>query len=116
MESICLAARASHTVPVPCLDAYTTFPLEVHEEKVHNNVYASSTAETTRYGPQFISAAVERGARNVMERRSQYVGRRGKRIFPNESLGDHDGARLSRIRIFLREGGPRILCMRWVHG
>src|ERR1041385_1296548 len=86
-------------------------PLEVHEEKVHNNVYASSRAETTRYGPQSISAAVERGARNVMERRSQYVGRRGKRIFPNESRGDHDGARLSRIRIFLRAGGPRILCM-----
>src|SRR3954463_8967483 len=65
-------------------------PLEVHEEKVHNNVYASSRSEKTRYGPQSISAAVERGARNVMERRSQYVGRRGKRIFPNESRGDHD--------------------------
>src|ERR1041385_2938196 len=87
-------------------------PLEVHEEKVHNNVYASSWAETTRYGPQSISAAIERGARNVMERWSQYVGRRGKTIFPNESRGDHDGARLSRIRIFLRAGGPRILCMR----
>src|ERR1041385_8394297 len=87
-------------------------PLEVHEEKVHNNVYASSRDEKTRYGPQSISAAVERGARNVMERRSQYVGRRGKIIFPNESRGDHDGARLSRIRIFLRAGGPRILCMR----
>src|SRR3954467_858749 len=87
-------------------------PLEVHEEKVHNNVYASSRAETTRYGPQSISAAVERGARNVMERQSQYVGRRGKTIFPNEIRSDHDGSRLSRIRIFLRAGGPRILCMR----
>src|SRR4051812_6711029 len=87
-------------------------PLEVHEEKVHNNVYASSKPETTRYGPQSISAAVERGARNVMERRSQYVGRRRKRIFSNERRSDHDGARLSRIWIFLRAGGPRILCMR----
>src|ERR1041385_1336053 len=112
MESICLAARAAHTVPSPCLYAYTTFPLEVQEEKVHNNVYASSRAKTTRYGPQSISAAVERGARNVMEIRSQDLGRRDKRIFPNEIRGDHDGARLSRIRIFLRAGGPRILCMR----
>src|SRR4051812_45040133 len=112
MESIRLASRAAHTVPGPCLYAYTTFPLEVHEEKVHNNVYASSRAETTRYGPQSISAVVQRGARNVMERRSQDVGRGSKIIFPNESRGDHDGARLSRIRIFLRAGGPRILCMR----
>src|SRR3954465_5640549 len=66
-------------------------PLELHEEKVHNNVYASSRAETTRYGPQSISAAVERGARNVMERRSQYVGRRGKRIFPNETRVEKTG-------------------------
>src|SRR4051812_6873415 len=29
-------------------------PLEVHEEKVHNNVYASSRDKTTRYGPQSI--------------------------------------------------------------
>src|SRR3954469_22539756 len=98
MESIRLAARAAHTVPGPCLYAYTTFPLEVHEEKVHNNVSASSRAETTRYGPQSVSPTVERGARNVMERRSQYVGRRRKKIFPNESYDDHDGARLSRIR------------------
>src|SRR4051812_34866145 len=70
--------------------------LEVHEEKVHNNVDASSRAETTRYGPQSASPAVERGDRNVMERRSQYVGHRRKTIFPNESRGDHDGARLSR--------------------
>src|SRR4051812_22736889 len=86
--------------------------LEVHEEKVHNNVYASSRAETTKYGPQFVSTVVETGATNVMERRSQYVGRRRTRIFPNESRGDHHGARLSQIRIFLRAGGPRILCMR----
>src|SRR3954463_563977 len=97
MESIRLAAREAHTVPGPCLYAYTTFPLEVHEEKVHSNVYASSRAETTRYGPQSVSPVVERGARNVMKRRSQYVGRRHKTIFPNESRGDHDGARLSRI-------------------
>src|ERR1041385_2492125 len=87
-------------------------PLEVHEEKVHNNASASSRSETTSYEPQFVSPAVERGARKVMERRSQYVGRCRKRIFSNEIRDDHDGARLSRIRIFLRAGGPRILCMR----
>src|SRR3954467_7758745 len=92
MESIRLTARAAHTV--------------------HNNVYASSRAETTRYRPQSVSLAGERGATNVMERRSQYVGRRRTRIFPNESRGDHDGARLSPIRIFLGAGGPRILCLR----
>src|SRR4051812_13939192 len=86
--------------------------LEVHEEKVHSNLYASSRAKTTRYIPKFVSPAGERGATNVMERRSQYVGRCRTRIFPNESRGDHDGARLSRIRIFLRAGGPRILCLR----
>src|SRR3954464_14291827 len=59
----------------------------------------------------YLRPADERGATNVMERRSQYVGRRRTRIFPNESHGDHDGARLSRIRIFLRAGGPRILCL-----
>src|ERR1041385_6077405 len=72
-------------------------PLEVHEEKVHNNVSASSRAETTRYEPQFVSPAVDRGDRNIMERQSQYVGRLRKRIFSNESRGDHYGARLSRI-------------------
>src|SRR4051812_11823847 len=79
--------------------------LEVHEEKVHNNVYASARAKTTRYRPQSVSPAGERGATNVMERRSQYVGRRRTRIFPNESRGDHDSAGLSRIRVFLRAGG-----------
>src|SRR3954471_11426948 len=86
--------------------------LEVHEEKVHNNVYASSRAETTRYRPQSVSPSGERGATNVMERRSQYVGRRRTRIFPNEIRDDHGGERLSRIRIFLRAGGARILCLR----
>src|SRR3954462_9806542 len=41
--------------------------LEVHEEKVHNNVYACARAETTRYRPQSVSPAGERGATNVME-------------------------------------------------
>src|SRR3954465_7510111 len=57
MESIRLTARAAHTVPGPCGYACTTFSLEVHEEKVHNNVYASSRAETTRYRPKSVSPA-----------------------------------------------------------
>src|ERR1043165_7348480 len=112
MESICLTPE-QHTQYLAHVGMHVQpSSLEVHEEKVHNNVYASAGAETTRYRPQFVSTAGERGATNVMERRSQYVGRRRTRIFPNESRGDHDGARLSRIRIFLRAGGPRILCLR----
>src|SRR4051812_5380308 len=55
--------------------------LEVREEKGHNHVYASSRAETTRYIPQSVSPAGERGATNVMERRSEYVGRHAQEYF-----------------------------------
>ena len=45
MDSIRLAARAAHMVPGPyCMDVQPS-SLEVHEEKVHTNVYASSRAE-----------------------------------------------------------------------
>ena len=87
-------------------------PLVVHEEEVCNHEYAGSRAKTTRYRHQSVSHIVERGAGHIMGRRSPYVGRLETRILQHESGGDHDGARLSQLRILLGAGGPRILWVR----
>ena len=90
--------------------------LEVHEDKLHTHEYADSRAEITGKRHKSISLATERGAGDVMEPRGQDLGRFQSRIFHDESHFDHDGARLSQLRICLRPGVPQTLRMHKVHG
>src|SRR4051812_36314142 len=112
MDSIRSVARASRTTLGPCLYGCTTSLHVVHEEKVHTNEYDNSRAETTWYRHQSVSRAVERGGSHVMGIWSQYLRRRRTRLFHYERRVGHYGARLSRLRVYLGAGYPRILRMR----